>query len=277
MEKVKKCFIVMPIGSDDSLTRRKAQGILDAVIRPSLVNLEYEVYVAHEISSQGSISKQVIQHLLNDDLVVANLTELNPNVMYELAVRHAVRKPVISIAEEGTKLPFDIFDERTIFYKNDMLGATEFKPKFEAAIGSASNEEKCDNPIYRVTESILIQESKEISDPQKIIIQRLDEIEKMVTKANNAISITKPPSDLNFIQELHLNCRTPNYDEIINNIMILLSCHSAEIITNGIDSGGILTLRVHSKSMINPLKLQTLAKKFDFEVLEFKTISSYKD
>lgn len=267
----------MPIGSDDSLTRRKAQGILDAVIRPSLVNLKYEVYVAHEISNQGSISKQVIQHLLSDDLVVANLTELNPNVMYELAVRHAVRKPVISIAEEGTILPFDIFDERTIFYKNDMLGATEFKPKFERAIGSAIDEVKCDNPIYRVTESILIQESNEISDPQKIIIQRLDEIEKMVTKANNAITITRPPSDINIIQELRLNCHSENYDDIINSVMILLSCNSAEILTNGKDSDGILTLRLHSKSLINPLKLNTLAQKFNFDVLEHKTVSSYKD
>lgn len=177
----KNCFVVTPIGNSDSQTRRKAQGIIDSVIKPVLKDKDFEVHVAHEISSLGSITKQVIEHLLKDDLVIANLTELNPNVMYELAVRHAVRKPVVTIAEDGTILPFDISDERAIFYRNDMAGAFELTPKLVSAIEEAMKEKLTDNPIYRVSESLLIKESKEIPSIEKFLMQRLDNIESAVS------------------------------------------------------------------------------------------------
>ncbi|EPY4661066.1 hypothetical protein ACXDIV_001844 [Klebsiella variicola] len=188
MSNKSKCFIVTPIGNSDSPTRRKAQGILDAVIRPVLEDKGFEVFVAHEISSLGSITKQVIEHLLKDELVIANLTELNPNVMYELAVRHAVRSPVIAIAEDGTNLPFDISDERTIFYKNDMLGAYEFKPLFIKAIDAALEDNEPDNPIYRVSDSLLIKESSNAPSVEKYIMNRLDDIEKRLISNNNLIN-----------------------------------------------------------------------------------------
>jgi hypothetical protein len=59
------------------------RGFADTPLKPILVDLQFKVHVPHEMTDSGSITRQVIEHLLDDELVVANLTELNPNVMYE--------------------------------------------------------------------------------------------------------------------------------------------------------------------------------------------------
>lgn len=172
----KNCFIISPLGSEDSETRRKADGLINSVLKPILSATGYKAIAPHEIDTPGSITRQVIQHLLEDDLVIANLTELNPNVMYELAVRHAKRLPVVCLVERGTKLPFDIATERTIFYDNDMAGVEILKPKLTKAIKEAIEEFEPDNPIYRVVNDSIMREVTAKDDAQSYILNRLDEI-----------------------------------------------------------------------------------------------------
>ena len=96
-EQEKRCFIVTPIGSENDPIRRHIEGIFEAAIRPALED-KYKLIVAHKIYEPGSITKQVISEIYNAELVIANLTNRNPNVMYELAFRHSLGKPIIMIA-----------------------------------------------------------------------------------------------------------------------------------------------------------------------------------
>lgn len=210
MEGKKKCFIITPIGDDGTTIRRHIDGVIDAAIIPVLEN-EYSITVAHRVSAPGSINKQVIRSIYDSDLVIANLTNLNPNVMYELAFRHSLRKPVITIMEKNNnKLPFDVVTERTIFYTNDIQGVIELKAELKKYINKWDEkyEEKFSNPIYDALEGLEVE--KEIienirgktkldessskyneANAMEYIINKLNDIEgKIATNTNITLGTT---------------------------------------------------------------------------------------
>jgi hypothetical protein len=184
-------FVITPIGTTDSTIRRSTDGLIQSVVRPVFEGQALRVVVAHEIAEPGSITQQIIQYLLQADMVVANLTGLNPNVMYELAVRHAAKLPVVVIAEEGTRLPFDIADERTIFYVNDMAGVEELKLRLVDSVSEALAASDLTNPIYRAIATNVIREMKVNSDIDGYILDQLTLLGDRV--ASLARTITQPP------------------------------------------------------------------------------------
>lgn len=83
-------------------------------IEPVCKDLKLGFTRADLIPQPGRISTQLVQLLNSSDLVVADLTGLNPNVMYELGVRDGINKPTVLMTLQGTELPFDLHDLRTI-------------------------------------------------------------------------------------------------------------------------------------------------------------------
>lgn len=123
MDKSKHCFVISPIGATDSPQRKRADMVLKHIFKSALEPLGYTVVRADEISQPGSITLQVLERVLESELVIADLTDHNPNVFYELAVRHATQKPVIHVIDSGQKIPFDVADLRTISIDIDLEGA----------------------------------------------------------------------------------------------------------------------------------------------------------
>lgn len=126
----KKCFVIAPIGDPESDTRKRSDQVLKHVIKPAVSECGYEAIRADEIDKPGIITSQVIQHVVDDPLVIADLTERNPNVFYELAIRHALRKPFIQLMKKGEQIPFDVAATRTIFVDHqDLDSVAEAKKK----------------------------------------------------------------------------------------------------------------------------------------------------
>ncbi len=125
----KTCFVISPIGEEGSATRERADQVLEYVIKPACEECGYKTVRADEIDEPGIITSQIIRHLEEDPLVIADLTEHNPNVMYELAVRHAVRKPFIQVIETSWSIPFDITANRTIRFDSTNLRSVDAAKK----------------------------------------------------------------------------------------------------------------------------------------------------
>jgi hypothetical protein len=79
-----------------------------------LEKTDLDVVRADKIGDPGMISEQVIQYLLHSALVIADLSFHNPNVFYELAIRHMIGKPTVHIIRKEDPIPFDLKDFRTI-------------------------------------------------------------------------------------------------------------------------------------------------------------------
>src|SRR6185436_20070868 len=125
MTQEKLCFVIAPIGDSDSDTRKRSDQVLKHVIRPAVTACGYKAVRADEIDKPGLITSQVIQHVVNDSLVVADRTERNPNVFYELAIRHALRRPLVQLIRKGETIPFDVAGTRTIYVDHHDLDSVE--------------------------------------------------------------------------------------------------------------------------------------------------------
>lgn len=192
----KRCFIITPIGNDNDSIRRHIDGIIDAAIKPAL-EPDYEVVAAHKITETGTITKQIIKEIYQDELAIANLTGNNPNVMYELAVRYCLGKPVLTIAEKGTRLPFDVMPERTIFYINDPQGSLDLKEaiksyvlnidltRVESPIHAILKEIDADAEALSLVKSSLKEATAQDSTSEILmhILNKLDRLEKITERS----------------------------------------------------------------------------------------------
>lgn len=112
LEKV--CFYIAPIGEVETEERKHSDLFLESIVAPAFENFGYMVIRADNIGKPGMITNQIIDYIMNAAFVVCDLSYHNPNVFYELALRHATKRPTIHIIRKCDKIPFDINDFRTI-------------------------------------------------------------------------------------------------------------------------------------------------------------------
>ncbi|MFJ6129983.1 hypothetical protein ACIQKE_33440 [Streptomyces griseoviridis] len=136
----RKCFVVGPIGDSHAAhgsPEREAfehhLGIFEEVIAPACEKYGISAVRADGIAHAGDINEQICRHVVESDLVVADVTGGNPNVMYELGLRHITGKPTIHIGEAG-QLPFDIASIRTIRYQRTRSQLAGARREIESAL-----------------------------------------------------------------------------------------------------------------------------------------------
>src|SRR2546425_9368597 len=158
----KICFFISPMGDEDRIVRRRADQLLRHVIKPATLRCGYRTIRADQISKPGIITSQIVQHLMDDPLVIADLTGRNPNVFYELALRHATRKPLVQLANIGESIPFDVSPTRTLrvnLRNPDSISLCR-KSLIRQIRGVERNPEEVDNPISTAIDIRLLKKSR---------------------------------------------------------------------------------------------------------------------
>lgn len=135
------CFVIGPIGDRDASVGsserqayEEAIQVWEDVILPACEGFGILPVRADQIPTTGEIPEQVFRRLRDSQLVIADLTGANPNVMYELGLRHTTGKLTIQIGERS-RLPFDISAIRTIIFRRTEAGLIDARKRLAQAIG----------------------------------------------------------------------------------------------------------------------------------------------
>jgi hypothetical protein len=195
-EQAKKplCFVIGPIGQEGTVERKHADLLLYTLVKHVLEAEEfgYQVKRADEDADPGMIGDRMVTDIIHADLVVADLTDLNPNAFYELGIRHSTEKPTIHVAKTGTKLPFDNVTHRTIFVDLTDWRSTETARAQLAASARAikSPEYRVSNPITQANASFKMRESTDPRDRVMAVVQ-----ERLATMESRLENIRGTRSD----------------------------------------------------------------------------------
>ena len=131
----KMCFVIMPFSqTTEKHTEKYWNNHFQHFMKPLIEeHPELEAYRSEPL--RGDILKQIITNLVVAPVVVADLTDLNPNVFWELGVRQSHKHGTVTIAQKGTALPFDVSVKGTLFYHPDNhIENAKFCKDFKKAI-----------------------------------------------------------------------------------------------------------------------------------------------
>jgi hypothetical protein len=138
----KVCFIAMPYGRDKA-DHEELSAWCAQVITAAVQNAGYQPHLAVAHDAPAAITEEILRHLASDALAIFDLVGLrgddppNPNVMYELGIRHAFDSPAIIIASKKENLPFDIRPQRAILCGKTFAEVQGTRERLGAFITSA--------------------------------------------------------------------------------------------------------------------------------------------
>jgi hypothetical protein len=166
-----ECFTIMPFGG-------WFDQYYDAIFCPAIEDAGLMPKRADDLYRPSAIVHDIWNYTKRARLILADLSDKNPNVFYELGLAHAIAKPAILVTQSMDDVPFDLRALRVIEYnKNGAAWGEELKVKITAAI-----KEVLAAPLNSVLPSFLevsTASKPSVTERQKEMIELRQEMELM--------------------------------------------------------------------------------------------------
>lgn len=149
MRNKKKCYVIMPFSKTKSCTKEEWTEIFEHVFKPAVGESGLSYECVRSRAKRENIIKGIVNDLNTAQAVIADLTDRNPNVFYELGVRHTLKNRTILIAQHEEDIPFDLKPYPTMIYNHrSPAGVNEFKREIKGKLEDIeANPERADNPV----------------------------------------------------------------------------------------------------------------------------------
>ncbi|MCP4989582.1 MAG: hypothetical protein GY928_27065 [Colwellia sp.] len=115
-----ECFIIMPIAEAEGYPNGHFKHVYDNIISPACDLAGFKPVRADEVKQTNLIHLDILKQLIEAPIAICDLSNRNPNVLFELGIRQAFDKPVVLIQEKGTPKIFDIAPLRYLEYCKEM-------------------------------------------------------------------------------------------------------------------------------------------------------------
>lgn len=189
--KGQSCFVVMPHGRTEQEIRWYT-GWYKQVIEPGVRAAGFEPILAAAQDRPNAINDEIRAHLAFDPMVVVDLggqtpdVEPNPNVMYELGIRHAFNLPHVIMACEGQRLPFDISNQRAIMERRELIDVDVNRDRLAKFIEQASL-----NNYYRPMDAVTRAATLELAEDKLrsgsllgVLVEEFRDLRSRLTSTN---------------------------------------------------------------------------------------------
>jgi hypothetical protein len=215
--------------------RIHADWLLEGVIEPVFVSFpDFRVERSDRLPQPGMIDAQVISKLISADLVIADLSFLNPNAFYEIGIRHVLQNPIIHMQRIEDRIPFDVSLYRAIRFSllrhSDLVAARAALSQAVSAVLDADYQ--IDNPVTEVRGRMKLVEHA--TQEEKVLLNQLSAMERRLASLENDPSFrnplnksprseiqadkARPTIELNFVHSGHRYEKDKYIEELIGEI-----------------------------------------------------------
>lgn len=185
----KKCFVIMPISDPIGYEKGHFANIYNNLIKPAVENAGYQSERADEARSSSFIIKDIVERIYAAPIAICDISSHNPNVFYELGLRHASGLPVVLIKDKKTENPFDISGIRYAEYSQENDYATVLRN--QTIITKAIEDTICKHKEGEYSCSIMALRASVLDDKNGVQLSKnLVPIEKEMEKISKLIDET---------------------------------------------------------------------------------------
>lgn len=117
----KRCFVMMPFSEQGDYPKGHFTKVYEQIFAPAIINAGYKPYRVDENTISDSIINKIFEGVQNCEMALCDLSNRNPNVLYELGLRQAYNKPVVLVKDEKTENIFDVSVISTVPYNSNRL------------------------------------------------------------------------------------------------------------------------------------------------------------
>lgn len=152
--KNKICFVIMPISDHSDYAPGHFKRVYEYIIKPACQKAGYEAIRADDTVKTNDIVSDIIKKIIDSDMAICDMSSRNPNVFYELGLRHAFNLKTTLLKDKKTSRAFDIAGLRSVEY-DENLRVDEVEKAITALADAITETEKMNSEEANSTIQLL--------------------------------------------------------------------------------------------------------------------------